>query len=188
MAETMEHTTTEVVEETTVTTEVEETKPTYEELVAALEEKNKEYAKLKTSFDRASSDVASLKKDLKARKTEEENALEEKADKDRRLAIYEAMERYTSDYEDMDSATAKKLAELDADGDKAGVADVLKSYVDALVKKKSAEALLGRPRVNASTNGSNQITKEQFSTMSAEERSKLYTENKAEYDRLKSLI
>lgn len=174
-----------VVEETKETV-TENEKPSYEELEAMLADKNKEYSKLKTSFDKASSDISALKKDLKSRKTEEETAAELRAENDRKLAIYEKMESLQKHYKAMDSETARKIAELEADGDFDAVHEVMNEYVEALVKQKSTDALLNRQRVNAGS-GSIQITKEQFKGMSMEERSKLYNENKAEYERLKNL-
>lgn len=167
--------------------ETETKKPTYEELENLLKEQTNAYTKLKASFDRASSDLSAVKKDLKARKSAEELAEETQKEKDQKLAIYEGIERYQNLYPDMDSETAKKIVKMDIDGDKDGVAETMREFIEALVKKKSQDALYGRGRVNAGTGTSKPITKDQFDAMSLKERSELYTTNRDEYERLKNL-
>lgn len=183
MAEEIKATETEVAEVVEVET-TEEAKPSYEELLKQLEEKDKAYAKLKSSFDKTSSDLATKKKELQKRMTDEEVDAEKRLANEKKLALYEAMERYTTHYPTMDTATARRLAELDADGDRDAAADVMNDFIEALVKQKSTEALLGRQRVNASANATSQITKEQFDKMNVAERSQLYKTNKSEYERL----
>lgn len=167
--------------------ETETKKPTYEELENLLKEQTNAYTKLKASFDRASSDLSAVKKDLKARKSAEELAEETQKEKDQKLAIYEGIERYQNLYPDMDSETAKKIVKMDIEGDKDGVAETMREFIEALVKKKSQDALYGRGRVNAGTGTSKPITKDQFDAMSLKERSELYTTNRDEYERLKNL-
>jgi len=186
MAEVNEQTTNEVVEnETTVDqAQVEDKKPekTAEEQLADV---RLEMAKLKKATDKATSEASEYKRKLREKMSDEEINKQTQAENEKRLAIYEAMDRYSTLYPSMDSATAKKLAELDAEGDKVGTAEVMNQFIDALVKQRTADALLGRQKVNASTGAVNQMTKEQFEKLDLVEKTKLRRENLAEYDRLK---
>lgn len=184
MAEEMKNVESTQVEETNVV----ETKNNVPEI--SLEEQLKamqaENARFKKAIDKLTSEASGLRKENKSLKSSEQLKEEEQAERNRKLAIYEKMENLQTVYQNMNAETARKIAELEADGDFNGVHEVMNEYVEALVKQKSTDALLNRQRVNAGS-GNIQITKEQFHAMSMEERSKLYNDNKAEYERLKNL-
>jgi hypothetical protein len=81
-----------------------------------------------------------------------------------------------------DDSIVERLIGAVSDADHNAIADILEKYASAKVKEAQAEWQKSRPRVNMGGEGG--ITKEQFNAMSMAEKSKLYRENKAEYDRL----
>jgi hypothetical protein len=83
-----------------------------------------------------------------------------------------------------DDSMIETLIDAVSDADHNAIANILEKYASAKVKEAQAEWQKSRPRVNMGGEGS--ITKEQFNAMSMAEKSKLYRENKAEYDRLNS--
>ena len=76
------------------------------------------------------------------------------------------------------------LIDAISDADHSAIAIILEKYANAKVKEAQLEWQKSRPRVNIG--GADGLTKEQFNAMSIAEKSKLYRENKAEYDRLNS--
>ena len=83
----------------------------------------------------------------------------------------------------MDEAMAKDTADAELDGDMDTVIANCNKNKESAIKKAEAEWLASRPQANSGS-GATQITKEQFSKMSMAERSKLYNENREEYERL----
>ena len=141
MAENLETTTT-TKTETPNTETVENKTPTVEELLTKLAQKDADYAKLKNSFDTASSELAATKKQLRTKMSAEEQIEEEKRisdeAKDARIQELESKFR-TMDYSKrymgigMDEKTAESLSELTGD-----LPDVDKffSALDKFVKAK----------------------------------------------------
>lgn len=169
-------------------TDAKDNKPTIEDLMAELAKERANSAKMKASFDKASSDVATLKKQLREKQTsdelEAEKELEQKeyiASLERRIKHSEAQNRYIA--MGMDEAMAKDTADAELDGDMDTVIANCNKNKESAIKKAEAEWLASRPQANSGS-GTSQITKEQFSKMSMAERSKLYNENREEYERL----
>lgn len=143
--------------ETTVGTEsqapesVENKAPTVEELMAELAKERAEKAKLKNSFDTASSELSNTKKQLKAKMTAEEQEAEAKkaADEAKDARIQELESKFrTMDYSKrymgigMDEKTAEALSELTGeltDTDK--FFSALGKFVQAVKKQSSEDAV-----------------------------------------------
>ena len=174
--------------------------PTVEELMAKLSEKdallsaaNARADKNKTELDKALKENGALKKEKRASMTEADRLAEEKAEADRikdekykemeqRLMRSEAEKAYKSI---SDENMVNGLIEAISDADHSAVAGIIDRLVAAKVKEAQAEWQKSRPRVNIG-GGDGGYTKEQFEKMTMAEKSKLYRENKAEYDRLNS--
>ena len=178
---------------------VEGNAPSIEELMSQLaevnnklEEANTRADKNKSEVDKALKENGTLKKEKRASMSEAERVAEEKAEADRlrdehvkdleaRLNRSEAEKAYKSV---TDEKMVESLIEAVSDADHNAIANILEKYASAKVKDAQAEWMKSRPRVNMGGEGG--ITKEQFEAMSLTEKSKLYRENKAEYDRLNS--
>lgn len=174
--------------------------PTVEELMAKLSEKdallsaaNARADKNKSELDKALKENGALKKEKRASMTEADRLAEEKAEADRikdekykemeqRLMRSEAEKAYKSI---SDENMVNGLIEAISDADHSAVAGIIDRLVAAKVKEAQAEWQKSRPRVNIG-GGDGGYTKEQFEKMTMAEKSKLYRENKAEYDRLNS--
>ena len=159
--------------------------PTVQELMVEL-------AKVKRAQEKAASEAAEYKKKYNAKLSEKEKADEEKArieaEKDeqfqqlvRENKINKLEKSYLSLGYTADEASKMAIAEVDEDLE-------AKLKIQLAVKKRWekeqwAEFYKSRPELNAGV-GDKQITKEQFDNMGLAEKSKLYNENKAEYDRL----
>ena len=122
MAENLETTTT--VETENQNIESAESTPSVDELMAELAKERAEKAKLKNSFDTASSELAATKKQLRTKMTAEEQIEEEKrlADEAKDAKIQELESKFrTMDYSKrymgigMDEKTAESLSELTGD-------------------------------------------------------------------------
>ena len=161
--------------------------PTVQELMVEL-------AKLKRAQEKAASEAAEYKKKYNAKLSEKEKADEEKArreaEKDeqfqqlmRENKINKLEKYYLGELKyTPDEAAKMAVAEVDEDFD-------AKLKIQLAVQKRQkreyeAEFYKNRDRFNAGTGGDKAITKEQFDNMGLSEKSKLYNENKAEYDRL----
>lgn len=180
-----ETTETTVVEETTT-----ETTPTVEELSAQIAQLTADRDKYKSANDKLSKESADYKRQLRAKQTAEEQQAEEQAEAQRirdeqfeemkaRLNRSEAEKAYKAV---TDEKMVESLIDAVSDADHSAIASILEKYANAKVKEAQAEWMKSRPRVNMGGEGG--ITKEQFDAMSMAEKSKLYRENKAEYDRL----
>ena len=155
-----------------------------------------EVAKLKRQVDKASSEAADWKKKYKASLDETEKASMEKAEaealKDEELNSLRrenTMNKIEKSYLAMGwtADEASRMATAEVDGDFDNKAKIM-AEVDARKKKDfESEFLASRPDVNIGAGNGQTYTKEQFDNMSLSERSKLFEENKAEYDRLNSL-
>lgn len=148
MAENMEMTTGTDIQESE---NMEKNTPTVEELMAELAKERAEKAKLKNSFDTASSELSNTKKQLKAKMTAEEQEVEAKkaADeaKDARIQELESKFRmmdYSKRYMGigMDEKTAEALSELTGeltDTDK--FFSALGKFVQSVKKQSGEDAL-----------------------------------------------
>lgn len=185
-------TTNNVTETTVVESPATETKPTADELMAQVAQLTLERDKFKSANDKLSKSEAEMKRQLRAKLTAEEQQAAEQAEaqrvKDEQLeqliAENNRMKAFGAYKSIQDEKMVESLIDAVSDADHNAIANILEKYASAKVKEAQAEWMKSRPRVNMGGEGG--ITKEQFNAMSMAEKSKLYRENKAEYDRLNS--
>lgn len=191
-----------MAEETKATTETTEVKgteaekgtqtPTVEELIQQLSEEKARADKNKLELDKALKENGTVKKALRAKQTAEEQEAEAKAEAEKarqeeletlrkELNHNKAVNAYRSISDDK---MVESLIDAVSDADHNAIAKIMEKYATTKVKEAQAEWLKSRPPVNMGGNGA--LTKEQFENMSLQEKSKLYRENKAEYDRLRN--
>jgi len=155
-----------------------------------------EIAKLKRKVDKASSEAADYKKKWKDSMTEQEKISLEKAEAQAaKDAEFEDLKKrvrindLTENFMDLGYSKdlAKKAATAQAEGDTEALLGIQKQFNESQKKAWEAEFYKSMPQINAGVGATKTITKEQFDAMSMTERTKLYRENKAEYDRLIAL-
>lgn len=161
MAENLETTTT--VETENQNIENAENTPSVDELMAELAKERAEKAKLKNSFDTASSELAATKKQLRTKMTAEEQIEEEKrlADEAKDAKIQELESKFrTMDYSKrymgigMDEKTAESLSELTgelADADKffSALGKFITASNKAAEENYRQELIKNNPDINA---------------------------------------
>lgn len=161
MAENLETTTT--VETENQNIESAENTPSVDELMAELAKERAEKAKLKNSFDTASSELAATKKQLRTKMTAEEQIEEEKrlADEAKDAKIQELESKFrTMDYSKrymgigMDEKTAESLSELTgelADADKffSALGKFITASNKAAEENYRQELIKNNPDINA---------------------------------------
>lgn len=185
--------TTETATEQDTQTTQEENTPSVEELMAQLAQVTAERDKQKNLNDKLSKSEAEMKRKLRATQTAEEQKKEEEAEAQRiaeeerenlrkELNHIKAVAAYKNISEEK---TVELLIEAVSEADHASIATIIENEKQKAVKEAKAEWQKSRPNPNAGAGDSRQLTKEQFEGMSMAEKSKLYRENKAEYDRLK---
>lgn len=181
---------TENTETTVVETTATETKPTADELMAQIAQLTSERDKYKSANDKLSKSEAEMKRQLRAKLSAEEQQAEEQAEAQRladeeresmrkELNHIKAVNAYKTI---SDEKMVESLIDAVSDADHNAIADIIERHASAKVKEAQTEWMKSRPRVNMG--GEDSITKDQFNAMSMAEKSKLYRENKAEYDRL----
>lgn len=170
--------------------------PSAKELNDQLQEALNEIAKLKRASDKATAEASEYKKKLRESMSAAERASEEKAEKEaereeqfKQLVRENNINKVEKNYLAMgwtgDEASRMAVAEVDGDLD---TKVKIMAEVDARKKKDyEAEFLKNRPDVNIGGSSGVSYTKEQFDKMSPTERTKLFRENRAEYDRLMAL-
>lgn len=165
MAENLETTTT--VETENQNIESTENTPSVDELMAELAKERAEKAKLKNSFDTASSELAATKKQLRTKMTAEEQIEEEKrlADEAKDAKIQELESKFrTMDYSKrymgigMDEKTAESLSELTgelADADKffSALGKFITASNKAAEENYRQELIKNNPDINAGSGG-----------------------------------
>ena len=165
MAENLETTTT--VETENQNIENAENTPSVDELMAELAKERAEKAKLKNSFDTASSELAATKKQLRTKMTAEEQIEEEKrlADEAKDAKIQELESKFrTMDYSKrymgigMDEKTAEALSELTgelADADKffSALGKFITASNKAAEENYRQELIKNNPDINAGSGG-----------------------------------
>ena len=166
--------------------------PTVDELMAQIAQLTSDRDKYKSANDKLSKSEAEMKRQLRARQTAEEAEAEAKAEAERKRD--EEIENLRKELNHNKAVNAYKaisaekmvgsLIDAISDADHSAIAIILEKYANAKVKEAQLEWQKSRPRVNIG--GADGLTKEQFNAMSIAEKSKLYRENKAEYDRLNS--
>ena len=165
MAENLETTTT--VETENQNIESAENTPSVDELMAELAKERAEKAKLKNSFDTASSELAATKKQLRTKMTAEEQIEEEKrlADEAKDAKIQERESKFrTMDYSKrymgigMDEKTAESLSELtgelvDADKFFSALGKFITASNKAAEENYRQELIKNNPDINAGSGG-----------------------------------
>ena len=167
----------EEITNTTVETQTEpekapDNKPSIEEQLEALRLEN---AKLKRATDKATSEAASFKKQLRERQTTDEIAAQEKAEKEaEREEKYNALlrENNITKFEKQflalgySAEQATKAATAQYDGDMDALFKIQSEVQAAMIKAKEAEWLKSRPEIQTGAGGENTtVTKEQFDKM-----------------------
>lgn len=155
--------------------------PTVEELMAQLASERAEKEKYKNASDKASSEAAKYKKELRSKQTAEEQEAEAKAEADRRRD--EELEslrkelnhnKATAAYKSIQNEkVVESLIEAVADADHATIASIIEAEKKAAVKAAQAEWLKSRPQVNTGTGTEVSVTKEQFDRMNYAKRVEL---------------
>ena len=190
--------------ETKTATEAEqtETKMSYEELQEALSKALAEAAtekaereKTKVTLDKTLKELGEKTKVLRAKQTAEEQIAEEQkeaqrlADEERESMRKELNHiKAVAAYKEIDEKTVETLIEAVSEADHNAIATIIANERKKAVKDAEAEWLKTRKAINAGTGDSEkQITKQQFDAMSTAEKTKIFRENKAEYDRLMAL-
>ena len=172
---------------------------TAEEKIKALEEYSfadpdySGYVK-KDTFDKTASELAQVKKDLKARMSEEEV---KKAESEALLAKYkeeaETLKREKTISENKaqligigyDEALAAATAKAMVDGDLATVIKNQQSVIENVKKVSRGEAMASTtPPAGKATDGNKTVTKDQFDNMSYRERNELFNSNPDLYNEL----
>lgn len=165
MAENLETTTT--VETENQNIESAESTPSVDELMAELAKERAEKAKLKNSFDTASSELAATKKQLRTKMTAEEQEQEAKreAEEAKDAKIQELESRFrTMDYSKrymgigMDEKTAESLSELtgelvDADKFFSALGKFITASNKAAEENYRQELIKNNPDINAGSGG-----------------------------------
>jgi hypothetical protein len=174
----------------------EDKQPSVKELTEQLQEAMNELAKVKRNQEKAASEAAEYKKKWKESMSATEQASLEKAEKEaereeqfnqllRENNINKVEKNYLAMGWTADEASRMAIAEVDGDID---TKVKIMSEVDARKKKDyEAEFLKNRPDVNIGGSSGVSYTKEQFEAMGLVERTRLYEENRAEYERLMAL-
>ncbi|MGN0378531.1 MAG: hypothetical protein ACI4EU_02975 [Butyrivibrio sp.] len=152
-------------------TENKDAKPTVDELMAQLANEKAEREKLKSAFDKTSSELAKSKKELRSKLTAEEQEAEAKAEadkaKDERIKELEDKLNHSDAvkaYKDIQNEkTVETLIEAVSDNDHTAIANIIRQEKEAAVKAAQAEWLKSRPQANAGAYS--HMTKEQIMAM-----------------------
>lgn len=161
--------------------------PTVEELMAELAKERAAKAKDKAALDKVLKENGEIKKQLRAKQTQQEIDDEAKREAEEQQKAYvteledykkrnEAKERYL--LQGMDAELAKKAAEAEVSGDMDELADIQKQHTESLLKAKEAEWKKSRPDINAGHGSGSTMTKEEIMAITdRKERTRLIAEN-----------
>lgn len=166
--------------------------PTVEELMTQLASERAEKESYKNKADKASSEAAQYKKELRSKQTAEEQEAEAKAEAEKlqaekfenmskelnHMKAVNAYQKVIGDGKDIDS-----LIEAVTDADHSLIANVIANEVQRQVKEAKAEWLKSRPAINAGGGEESTITQEQFNKMNYHERVEFKNKNPELYKR-----
>lgn len=166
--------------------------PTVEELTLQLAKANAENARFKNSIDKLTHENKELTTWKRERMTvvEQQNEEEAKAktqmeerikELEQYQAINEASKRYLEMGMDVELATSTATAEVEGNMDV--VMRNIKQNQESVLTAARAEWLKSRPDMLAGGDGKS-VTKEQFDSMSMQERTELYRTDRESYERL----
>ena len=146
---------------------VETSEPTVEELKAQLAELQADRDKYKSANDKLSKSEAEMKRQLRAKQTEEELKAEADAEaqrlRDEELETLRAennRHKALSAYKSIDEKTVDKLIQAVASANHSEIARIIDSEIAQAVKKAETQWLSSRPRVNAGVGGDGAVTKQ----------------------------
>lgn len=176
--------------------ETDETKDEPKDKQPSIQELLTRIATLERKADKASSEAADWKKKYRSTLGEKEILDAEKAERDaqvqeelKELKRRDAIHNFTENFLDLgySKELAKKAATAQADGDSDALHDIQKQAQEAQKKEWEAQFYKNNKLpINAGT-GDKTITKEQFDAMGLDEKTKLFRENRAEYNRLNAM-
>lgn len=165
-------------------------------LEKALKENNSNMSKLKTAFDKASSDLARTKKQLEDRMSEEEKQKNEQKDMlDKLIADNKAMKEKIAVTDNKARYLAlgypEELAQSSAEamfkGDNDTVFKNQKAFFEMKEKAIREDVMTGTKGLPAG-NSASPVTKEQFAKMTTMELMELYQKDQELYEKLQSEI
>lgn len=149
-----------------------ENTPSVEELLSQLAAEKAEKEKYKNASDKASSEAAKYKKELRSKQTAEEQAAEAQAEAEKlqnekyENAINELNRmKAVSAYKNVSDKAVEKLIDAVSDADHTAIAAIIESEVKAAVANAQTEWLKSRPPVNAGGEYAG-MTKEQIMAIS----------------------
>jgi multidrug resistance efflux pump len=149
-----------------------ENTPSVEELLSQLAAERAEKEKYKNASDKASSEAAKYKKELRSKQTAEEQAAEAQAEAEKlqnekyENAISELNRmKAVSAYKNVSDKAVEKLIDAVSDADHTAIAAIIESEVKAAVANAQTEWLKSRPPVNAGGEYAG-MTKEQIMAIS----------------------
>lgn len=130
--------------------------PSIEELMSQLASERAEKEKFKTQFDKASSEAAKYKKDLRSKQTAEEQEAEAKAEAERlqnekyEEAIAELNRmKAVSAYKNVSEKAIDKLIDAVSDADHNAIATIIENEVKTAVANAQSEWMKSRPQVES---------------------------------------
>ena len=153
--------------------------PTVEELMTQLASERAEKESYKNKADKASSEAAQYKKQLRSKQTAEEQEAEAKAEAERLQAEkFESMSKELNHIKAVaayqkgisDDNDIESLIEAVADGDHSSILAVFENEYQRRIKAEKTEWMKSRPQVNAGAGDNNAPSKEQFAKMSYQQR------------------
>ena len=160
-------------------TENQQETPTVEELMAQLAAERAEKEKYKNASDKASSEAANYKKQLRSKQTAEEQEAEAKAEADRLQAEkFESMSKELNHIKAVaayqksisDEKDIEALIEAVAEGDHSAVTAVIENEIQRRIQAEKTAWMKSRPAVNAGSGDDSAATKEQFNKMNYQQR------------------
>ena len=192
MAETMNQTTEKPeVENPAVEDQKNNDTPTVEELMAQLANERAEKEKYKNASNKASSEAATYKKQLRSKQTAEEQEAEAKAEAERlQKEKFESMSKELNHIKAVnayqktisDENAIDTLIDAIADADHNVISNVIENEVKRRMKEAKAEWLKSRPPIN-SGGGDSSVTQEQFNKMDYYQRVEFRNKNPELYEK-----
>lgn len=168
------------------------TTPTVEELMAQLASERAEKEKYKNASNKASSEAAKYKKELRSKQTAEEQEAEAKAEAEKLQAEkFESMSKELNHIKAVnayqktigDEKSIDALIEAIADADHVAISNVIENEIQKRMKDAKAEWLKSRPPINAGGGEDASVTQEQFNKMNYHERVEFKNKNPELYKR-----
>lgn len=149
--------------------QIESKQPTVEELMAQLATERAEKEKYKNRSDKASSEAAEYKKQLRSKQTAEEQEAEAKAEAQRiadeeRESMRKELNhiKAVAAYKGVSEKSVEKLIDAVSESDHTAIATIIENEKKAAVAEAQAEWMRTRPRVNIGGGEYSGMTKDQI--------------------------